>query len=183
MNARHHRRPALAMLGLAAILTLAACAADAGGPPADEGATDAPQVAVSTPTPAADAEWVVDPDPEHDLTACDIITAADVEQVFGVAAEPTPKVSETKGISDCRYDTVGLVVLVDSAKGDRRFAGARSTYAGATDVPGIGDGAFFSESESAFVVLKSRTSVFLRLRGDDRAEQWRQLAALALMKL
>jgi hypothetical protein len=170
------RRSAIAALLLAGLVT--ACGGSAAGSPAAS-RTPAETSAAVTPTeePSSAAS---------SLLACDVVTQADVAAVLGKDVAPgILRKSSAAGLSDCRYEGTNVVVGIDTLKGDRRFEAAHDTYQEITEVPGLGDGAFYSAAEDAFVFRKGKVSVIMNLfmKPADAQRVGAALAALALARL
>jgi hypothetical protein len=160
--------PALGVLALA----LVAC----GG-----GSTTAPSAAAPTSQPAATAAASVavgetgggvagDLTPGTSLDACAIVTPADVKQAtsIDVVADGTFKKkpdSLSPGKSECTYqgDFGRIIVTLVPEDGANLYDAARGSYKDASDITGIGDGAFNSVKNNRAFVWKERVTVMLTM--------------------
>ena len=193
---RRPTRAALALAGLA--LALAACASPSSSP--SDSANPAPRDPPSSVTPSSE------PSPTDaalesgtDLTACEIVTPADIEAAIGLdagmVAESTSSETPTvlsPGHTSCLYnsDTWGSVSIeLTPEDGVNLYDAARDAYDDASDMVVVGsDGAFWSaETGRAFVWKGPVTAMlqigFLSVENPDRAAIFQALADSIIAKL
>ncbi len=153
---------------LALTLILAACG-DGGAPTGDPGTE--PPTAEAVPTEAAEAE----PTPGTDLNACEIVTAADIAAATGIEGVADGTFEEnpstlSPGRSECTYEGDFGRVIVDLTPEDgaNLYDAARGAYDDASDITGIGDGAFNSVGENRAFIWQGPVAVMLTmfLNGD-----------------
>jgi hypothetical protein len=164
--------PALGVLALA----LVACgggsntAPSAAAPTGQPAATAAPSVAIGENGGVAG-----DLTPGTTLDACAIVTPADVKQatsIDAVADGILKKKPDTlsPGKTECTYqgDFGRIIVTLVPEDGANLYDAARGSYKDASDITGIGDGAFNSKQNNRAFVWKERVSVMLTmfLNGD-----------------
>jgi len=194
------RRPTRAALALAGVaLALAACASPSTSP------TDA----VADPTPAdtvASMQPSTEPSPSETaqepgtaLTACEIVTPADIEAAVGLdagmVAESTSSETPTvlsPGHTSCLYNSDtwgGVSIELTPEDGVNLYDAARDAYDDASDMVVVGsDGAFWSsETGRAFVWKGPVTAMlqigFLSVENPDRAAIFQALADSIIAKL
>lgn len=189
----------LAPLSLLVILALAlaACASSTAADPSSEpAATDQPDVASPTASVAEDDGI---PEAGTDLTACEILTAADIEAALSL--EPgtieqaesvaTPNVL-SPGNSQCEYsgdDWGGVSVILTPEDGVNLYDAARGSYDDASDLVIVGtDGAFWSEDTSRGFVWKGNVATMIQIgflveSGADRGAIAEELLAAIASKV
>jgi hypothetical protein len=171
--------PALALL----ILSLVACGGGSSAPSstgAGAGADTAAATAAATTAPAApDAGGVQeDKTPGTDLDACQIVTAKDIAAAIATSDVPdgtfkkTPN-SLSPGSSLCKYvgDFGQVEVALVPEDGANLYDAARGSYEDASDMSGIGDGAFNSIAHHRAFVWKGHVAVMLTMFLMGSAEQ------------
>jgi hypothetical protein len=156
---------------VALALSLAACAAPAGGVDATPTATDAADP--TTPALPADPPASEAPTAGTDLDACEIVTAADIAAVLDLGPADVDQgelrespTSLSPGRTECTYrgDWGGLVVSLTPEDGANLYNAARGSYADASDLETDGaDGAFWSASNKRGFFLKGSVSVMLQV--------------------
>ena len=143
-------------LTLALTLVLAAC----GGAPATSSPSDGSDPGQSDEPVATQS---AEPTPGTALTACELLTPADIEAALGLESGTVAdgEHSETPTVLDpaeneCRYQDEawgGVIVRVTPTDGANLYDAARGAYADASDLVIVGsDGAFWSdETKRGFV--------------------------------
>lgn len=115
------------------------------------------------------------PVPGTTLSACQIVTGADLQTALGLdvpvaegALEADPTVL-SPGHSECRYEGDFGRVIVDLTPEDgaNLYDAAYSAYDGLAFVDGVGDGAFWSDKTDRAFVWQDRVTVMLTLKLDD----------------
>lgn len=165
----HHGRHALAAIGIA--LTLAACGGSGGG-----AATAAPSDIAAAPTsgaseaaaPGAVASADTSPTEAPASAAgagdggttgvCDLVSAADLAKAFGrddVTTTLSPGPPDTCAYTGADGTALGAIVLL-TAGGQVTFTAVHQGSA-ITDIPGIGDEAFYSSELQTLIVRKGDT--------------------------
>ena len=160
--------PALGVLALA----LVAC----GGGSTQAPSAVAPSSQSHPATPAASAVTgenggvAGDLTPGTSLDACAIVTPADVKQATSIDAvadgtlqkKPT---SLSPAKTECTYqgDFGRIIVTLVPEDGANLYDAARGSYKDASDITGIGDGAFNSKQNNRAFVWKDRVSVMLTM--------------------
>jgi hypothetical protein len=173
----------LTVLIIALAIGLAACGGgSSGGSAAPSAPSDAPPASEAA-SQAPDEGGA--PVAGTDLTACEILTAADIEAALGLEAgtieqpesEETPTVL-SPGHTSCDYsgdDWGGVVVELTPEDGENLYDAARGSYDDASDLVIVGtDGAFWSTSTSRGFVWKGSTATMIQIgflveSGADRA--------------
>ena len=115
------------------------------------------------------------PVPGTTLTACELITSADVQAAFATdAAVPagTLEVSPTvlsPGRNECRYegDFGRLLVDVTPEDGANLYDAAYGAYDGLEAITGLGDGAFWSEGNHRGLVWQDRVTAMFTIFAAD----------------
>ena len=175
----------LAPLSLVVILALAlaACASSTASDPSAEPVESAAPDAASPSASVAADDGV--PEAGTDLTACEILTAADIEAALSLEpgtvdqaeSELTPNVL-SPGNSGCRYsgdDWGGVIVDLTPEDGANLYDAARGAYDDASDIVIVGtDGAFWSESTGRGFVWNGNVTTMIQIgflveSGADRA--------------
>lgn len=160
------------------VLAVAACG---GGSAAAEdvepetAATEVAEAAEADPNEPADAGAVIYeeevPVPGTDLTACEIITPADVQAAFAFdgevaagALEADPTVL-SPGHTECTYegDFGRLSVSLTPEDGANLYDAAYGAYDGLEVLPGIGDGAFWSADTKRAFVWQDKVTVMVQI--------------------
>jgi len=155
------------LASLAAVILLAACGtspgASSGGQPSSGGAPSAP---------AASSSGGGEPTPGTDLTACELVTAADVEAALsldpGTVAEGVheaipDQLSARK--NECRYEDEawgGLIVTVIPEDGVNTFDAVRDVFGDDAEVVEAGDGALWFPDNLRGYFLKGPVMVLLQ---------------------
>jgi hypothetical protein len=152
----------------ATLVALLAACGGAVSPPAssgdDAGSPTTAPVAIESLAPGA-----ADPTPGTKLTACELVTADDVQGATGTAetvaagkGESGPTVL-SPGRTVCTYEGDFGRVLVDLVPEDgaNLYDAARKAYDDASDITGVGDGAFSSDHTSRTFVWKGAVTVML----------------------
>ncbi|MFN8630930.1 MAG: hypothetical protein U0838_11615 [Chloroflexota bacterium] len=164
-----HRRPTLLAIGI--VLVIAGCGSGSSGAatpgpatptaaaarestPMSSGAAASPTAAPATHAAASEAAASA---PAHAAGGglCDLVTAAELAKAFGrddVTATLTPGPPDTCGYTSSDGTSLGAIVLL-TAGGKTVFDGIHQGDA-ITDLPGIGDKAFYSSEMQTLVVLK-----------------------------
>jgi hypothetical protein len=160
---------ALGALIIAIALVLVACGG--GGTPT---VSERPQPTAQA-TPAAEASMgggiEGDLTPGTDLDACEIVTAADVKAATASTtdvASGTLEASPTTlspGRTECRYEGEfgGILVALTPEDGANLYDAARGSYKDASDITGIGDGAFNSVDNDRAFIWKGKVTVMLTM--------------------
>ena len=166
----------LVRIGLFFVLVavMAACSSTApggspGGSPVDQPlsqATDQPSQADRTEAPAE-----VEPTPGTTLTACELVSPADIEAALGFDSgtvgdgehEEDPSVLDPAS-NDCRYDDEwgGLVVAVTPTDGVNVFDALVSSFGEDAEALDIGDGALWFENNDRGYFLTGPVMVRLQ---------------------
>lgn len=158
-------RPALPLL-LALLLGLAACA---GGSP---GASAGDPEPGGEPTRGEESQ-AGEPTPGTSLTACQVVTAADIEATLGLepgtvsegTLEEQPTVLDP-ATTECRYQDEswgGLVVNLTPTDGLNTYDALVSVYGDDAEALDIGDGALWFEDSDRGYFLKGSVMFFLQL--------------------
>ena len=163
---------ALGATVLALTLILAACGGSA-SPTGTAGpaGSDTPASTTAAETQAAEAP----PTRGTELNACELVTAADIAAATGIddvadgAFEENPT-SLSPGHSECTYegDFGRIIVDLTPEDGANLYDAARGAYDDASDITGIGDGAFNSAGENRAFIWQGPVAVMLTmfLNGD-----------------
>jgi hypothetical protein len=127
-----------------------------------------PGVASALPTGGAGGE--------NGPLACDVVTASMINTALGATvAAPTQAVLELGG-STCDYKDAGISVRVFPNRDAAFLTSMKGSFSGAVDLPGVGDGAWYSQTNATIMVLKGTTVVEVQAPNqNDQAK----LAALA----
>jgi hypothetical protein len=161
------------------ILSLVACGGGAAAPTSTDAPAAPTAAADSTATPADDLGGVSDDKtPGTALDACEIVTASDVaaatatKDVAAGTFKKTPN-SLSPGSSLCKYtgDFGQVEVALVPEDGANLYDAARGSYEDASDMTGIGDGAFNSNAHHRAFVWKGHVSVMLTMFLMGTAEQ------------
>lgn len=176
---------------IAAAGLLSACGASggSGGSSADSSADPADTTQTAN-TGAAEADTTV---PGTTLNACEILTAADL-----ASATKTKNVSEgefkasptslSPGKSECTYegDFGGIIVALTPEDGANLYDAAVGAYKDAALIDGVGDGAFYSDSNNRAFIWKGKVTIMLTIflkEGLDATAVSTALGQLALAKV
>ena len=180
------------LLALALVLTLAACGGAGAAEPDPSTTPAAEPTAAATDAPATDAPVDAPAPPGPALDACAIVTAADVQAATGASdVEPgelkaTPT-SLSPGRTRCTYqgDWGRLIVELTPEDGVNLYDAARGSYKDASDITGIGDGAFNSNGENRAFVVKGPVAVMLTIfvGGKEQLDVATSLATAVVAKL
>jgi hypothetical protein len=108
--------------------------------------------------------------------ACDVVTASMINTALGATvAAPTQAVLELGG-STCDFKDAGISVRVFPNRDAAFLTSMKGSFSGAVDLPGVGDGAWYSSEHATIMVLKGTTAVEVQAPNqNDQAK----LAALA----
>ncbi|HSR22246.1 MAG TPA: hypothetical protein VLW53_01755 [Candidatus Eisenbacteria bacterium] len=162
-----------------AALVLGACGGATGG----AAPTTQRSAATETATPRASAAGAAS------LTACQIVTAADVAAATGTAVgDRTPTSGPSQNISLCRYSEVGLLVRFSPTIG-RQEAAANKSGHDITAVAGLGDEAYWFYDDSAgvrqivFSVVKGSAQLYMVSTGLKTTQPYEELARRALPRM
>lgn len=157
-------RPTPTVLSL--ILLLAACSSAPGGSEAAPSSGGAPS------QPAASQAASGEPTPGTTLTACELVTAADIETALsldaGTVSEGTLEEQGTvldPATNECRYTDEtwgGLVVHVTPTDGVNTFDAVRDAFGENAETLEIGDGALWFEDNDRGYFLKGSVMAFLQ---------------------
>jgi hypothetical protein len=168
------------------LLAAAGCLLLAGCGPAKTSATAAGTTSAATSSAAPPAATTgAEPDGASGLTACQLITEQDASAALGTKVGPgTP--GGTAALSECIYDGGSLIVgmKADSkAMYDKSHTSAIAK--GATEVPGVGDGAFEAGTDhnSTLLCVKGTTLVSIIFGGADAQHEAIAVAKIAVSKL
>jgi hypothetical protein len=152
-----HRTLRLAAGAMLAALVLVACGTSAADEPTTSDGADRSAAAAPSSAPESMAAEPAAPEAGTDLTACEIVTAGEVEAAVGLdsgtVAEGELTESPTAlspGHTECDYegDWGRIVVSLTPEDGANLFDAARGSYADASDRDIAGaDGAFWSEDQ------------------------------------
>ena len=175
------RRAALGLLAF----SLVACGGGAASQADDEIDAAAPAATSAAEAPAADPNDPAGvgaiiyeeevPVPGTTLSACEIVTGADIRTALGLDADVSAGTLEmdptvlSPGHSECRYEGEYGRVIVDLTPEDgaNLYDAAYGAYDGLAVVDGVGDGAFFSEKTDRAFVWQDRVTVVLTLKIND----------------
>jgi hypothetical protein len=174
MTNRYHGRVGI---GLALALTLFVAACGGGSATSDEPTATASTAGSVAASESAEAE----PTPGTALTACEVLTAGDIEAALGLGAgtvaegelRETPTVLDPAG-TECRYmDEAwgGVIVDLTPTDGENLYDAAVGAYDDA-ELLDIGDGAFWSADTTRGFVWKGRVTTMIQIGfvGIDSAE-------------
>ncbi len=119
------------------------------------------------------------------VTACGLITQQDATTAIGSPAGPGTA-GGTPALSECIYDDGALIVSVETngkALYDRSHTNAHAK--GATDVPGVGDGAFEAgtDQNSTLLFIKGTTLVSIIFNGARAQDAAVEVAKVAASKM
>jgi hypothetical protein len=152
---------------LGAILLLAACSSSPGRSNAAPSSGGAPSQAPAS-QPATG-----EPTPGTALTACELVTPADIEAALSLdpgtvpdgVFKATPTVLDPAS-NECRYNDEswgGLVVMVDPIDGVNTFDAVRDVFGDdAETIDNVGDGALWFEDNDRGYFLKGPVMVILQ---------------------
>ena len=151
---------------LTLVLVLGACSAGSPGASAGE-----PEPG-GDPSQAGESDAAGQPTPGTSLTACEIVTAADIEAALtlepGTVAAGTLEVRPTPldpAVNECRYEGEawgGLIVHVTPTDGVNTFDAVESTFGDEAEPLDIGDGALWFEDDDRGYFLKGAVMFFLQ---------------------
>jgi hypothetical protein len=156
------------VVSVTALMLIAACGGAAA--PQTSAPTRAPSAA-ATDAVATDPPVVGQPTPGTSLTACELVTAADIEAALeldaGTVEEGEWRDSATvldPAANDCRYagDWGGLVVAATPTDGVYVFDAVESTFGDEAEDLGLGDGALWFEDDDRGYFLKGPVMVRLQ---------------------
>jgi hypothetical protein len=173
------RRLAAPAFALLTILLVACGGGQAAVPPGDPPTQAAADAGAGTDTqPSADLGGVLDDKaPGTSLDACGIVTAADIGSATGASGISAGELKQnpttlSPGHSTCTYEGAFGRVLVDLTPedGENLYDAARGAYKDASDITGIGDGAFNSVDNHRAFVWKGNVTVMFTMFLND-AEQ------------
>jgi hypothetical protein len=168
---------ALGALLLIPAIALAACG---GGTPATSAeppvapSVEAPEATEATSpeeSPATGGGVDGDLTPGTTLSACEIVTADDIAAATKASGtvdagvlEHTPT-SLSPGHAECTYsgDYGRIIVALTPEDGANLYDAARGSYADASDITGIGDGAFNSNDNNRAFIWKDKVAVMLTM--------------------
>jgi hypothetical protein len=163
-------------LPVAALLVIAACGGSTptSSPELSGAASPAPSSGVDGGRPTVEPGA---PEPGTTKNACELIAPSDVAAATGVdAAGISPgelKVSPTvlsPGHTECSYQGGfgRIIVALTPEDGANLYDAARGAYRDAVEIPGLGDGAFYSiDNDRSFVWQGPVTTMFTAfLNGD-----------------
>jgi len=158
-------------LALSTMLIGAFALAGCGSTPADEPLTSS-GASASTESTAPSAQASAEATPGTALSACELVTPADIESALGLdagaVAEGTLTQSPTvldAAVNECRYDDQdwgGLVVNVTPADGVNVFDALSSAYGDTAEAVSVGDGGFWFENNDRGYFLKGSVMAFLQ---------------------
>jgi hypothetical protein len=147
-------------------LVVAACGGTAGPSPTT------PAVGTGEPTATAGETGGAATGP----LACDVVTPAMISSALGVTVGTGTLDTSLISGSTCQYSDAGILVRVFPARDAAFLQSMKGSFSGAVDLPGIGDGAWYSSEHATFMVLKGTTVVEVQAPNqNDQAK----LAALA----
>ena len=157
-------RPTSTVLSL--ILLLAACSSSPGASQAEPSSGGAPS------QPAASQPASGEPTPGTSLTACELVTAADIEAALALdpgvvsagALKETPTVLDP-GSNECRYTDEawgGLVVMVTPTDGVNTFDAVRDVFGEDAEALEIGDEALWFGDNDRGYFLQGSVMVILQ---------------------
>ncbi len=154
----HHGRRALAAIGI--VLTITGCGG-AGGGTATAGTSSRAAVTVPAasvpagPMTAASASAAVTDGAASTGGVCDLVTTDELSQAFGrddITTTLSPGPPDTCGFTST--DGTGLGAIVFLTAGGSSVFDAVHQGSAITDIPGIGDKAFYSSETQTLIVLK-----------------------------
>lgn len=178
--------------GLVALVAACGGAASGAGTGDDSGSGSGAAAAGATPRPTDVPFAEPDATPGTDLSACEIVTAADIEKVTkstGVAdgrLKPNPTVLD-EAATNCTYegDFGRIIVDLTPTDGANLYDAAVGAYHGAVLYDSIGDGAFWSEKNHRAFFWKGSVNVMLTifLNDEDLTTTAEELGTLAIGKV
>ncbi len=183
---------ALVSLIVAVAFFVAACggAASPAGEAASGSGSPNPEPGSSVGAAASADPSSEDGAPGTKLTACEVVTVADIEAATGTRAEPGDLLEKPNALSpnysECTYsgEYGQVVVQLDPNIGDRVFPAAKDAATDAKDIAGIGDGAFWTEQYASLYAVKGKVNVLLRMGvGNDNEAVATALATQAMNRL
>lgn len=186
------------------VLGVAACgggnAADADAPEATTAVVVADDAAATVdPNDPADVGAAIyedeNPEPGTTLNACEVVTAADVQAAVKAEApvaagmfEADPTVLSPNH-SECTYEGEygRLIVALTPEDGANLYDAAYGAYDGLTVIPGLGDGAFWSDKNHRGFVWQDKVAVMFTIFPNggefDPMDMTKTLGAAMLAKL
>jgi hypothetical protein len=173
--------PALAAL---LVLLLAACGQAGSGATATAGSSAASSPAASAATSGGASEAASQGGGcDNEPLACDVVTTEMIQQGLGTTvAAGISTVSELGG-STCEFKDAGIFVRVFPSRDAAFLESMKGSFAGAVDLPGVGDGAFYSSENATFMVLKGTTVVQVQAPNQNDQAKLAALAAAIAAKL
>jgi hypothetical protein len=166
--------PALGVLALA----LVACGGGAAASPATSAA--APTAAPAVVEPTGPAGGVAgDLTPGTNFNACEIVTPAEIKHATQNEQAVTDGIFRatpdtlSPGKTECRYEGEfgRIIVTLVPEDGANLYDAARGAYKDASDITGIGDGAFNSDQNRRAFIWKERVNVMLTMSLNGDLEQ------------
>jgi len=115
--------------------------------------------------------------------ACDVVTADMIQAALGVAAGTGAQETFEIGGSTCDFKAIGVGVRVFPDRDAKFLASMKGNFSGAVDLPGVGDGAWYSQQNATFMVLKGTTVVEVQAPNQNDQAKLAALAAAIAAKL
>ena len=162
------------------------------GPGSDTGSDSGTTAAEATPRPTDVPFAEADARPGTDLTACEILTADDIatatqaDDVADGAFEAAPTVlDEHRSVCTYEGDFGRVIVELTPTDGANLYDAAIGVYDGAELYDGIGDGAFWSDKNNRAFFWKGSVNVMLTifLNDADPVSTAEALGTLAIGKV
>jgi hypothetical protein len=115
--------------------------------------------------------------------ACDVVTSDMIQAALGkTVAAGTQEVLDLGG-STCAFKDAGITVRVFPDRDAAFLQSMKGSFSGAAELPGVGDGAWYSSPEATFMVLKGTTVVEVQAPNQNDQAKLVALAAAIAAKL
>ena len=108
--------------------------------------------------------------------ACDIVTNDMIDEALGATVGGGTSQILDLGGSTCEFKDAGILVRVFPNRDASFLQAMKASFSGSVDLPGVGDGAFYSKQNATIMLLKGGTAV--QVQAPNQNDQ-AKLAALA----
>jgi hypothetical protein len=109
--------------------------------------------------------------------ACDVVTSDMIDQALGATVGGGISQSLDLGGSTCEFKDAGILIRVFPNRDASFLQSMKATFGGSVELPGVGDGAFYSQQNATLMLLKGTTAV--QVQAPNQNDQ-AKLAALAI---
>jgi hypothetical protein len=116
-------------------------------------------------------------------SACDAVTPEMIQAALGVTVGAGTQVVLDLGGSTCDFTDAGITVRVFPDRDAAFLESMKGSFSGAVDLPGVGDGAWYSSDQATFMVRKGVTVVEVQAPNQNDQAKLAALAAAIAAKL